>query len=87
MGKSDCFQECYTNLINPTAFGHGHHSCPGRFFVANEIKILIAHILLCYDIKLREGESRPANMYNNIMILPHMTAEVLFRRRHDIEKA
>jgi hypothetical protein len=40
---------------------------------------------LHYDIKLQPGASRPANMYNNIMILPNMTAEVLFRRRYDSE--
>ncbi|KAM6493882.1 hypothetical protein JOM56_010243, partial [Amanita muscaria] len=24
-------------------FGHGRHSCPGRFFVANELKVVLAH--------------------------------------------
>ncbi|KAJ6130412.1 hypothetical protein N7512_003192, partial [Penicillium capsulatum] len=36
-------------------FGFGNHACPGRFFVANEIKIAMCHILLKYDLKLAEG--------------------------------
>ncbi|CAD6446132.1 7615435c-f8b0-4d97-b05e-86868eac4630 [Sclerotinia trifoliorum] len=63
------------------AFGHGAHSCPGRFFVANEIKILMAYIIRNYDIKLKDGEERPKNFYNNIMILPDHNAELLFRSR------
>jgi cytochrome P450 len=62
-------------------FGHGAHSCPGRFFVANEIKILMAYIVRHYDIKLKEGEERPKNSYNNIMILPDHKAELLFQSR------
>ncbi|KIM94116.1 hypothetical protein OIDMADRAFT_136378 [Oidiodendron maius Zn] len=37
------------------AFGHGLHACPGRFFVANEVKILLSHILIKYDLKFNEG--------------------------------
>ncbi|KAI0721404.1 cytochrome P450 [Cerioporus squamosus] len=33
------------------AFGHGKHACPGRFFAADELKGLIAYIVLNYDIK------------------------------------
>ncbi|KAG6315486.1 hypothetical protein E4U22_007789, partial [Claviceps purpurea] len=33
-------------------FGHGEHSCPGRFFAANEIKVALCHILMKYDWKL-----------------------------------
>ncbi|KAK3940199.1 cytochrome P450 [Diplogelasinospora grovesii] len=30
-------------------FGYGRHACPGRFFAAAEIKLLLARILLEYD--------------------------------------
>ncbi|KAI1273028.1 cytochrome P450 [Xylaria sp. FL0933] len=33
------------------AFGHGKHGCPGRFFVIHEIKLMMANILLNYDIE------------------------------------
>lgn len=39
------------------AFGHGMHACPGRFFAANELKILLIMIILRYDWDLPEGSS------------------------------
>ncbi|KAI3390252.1 hypothetical protein diail_10859, partial [Diaporthe ilicicola] len=39
------------------AFGHGMHSCPGRFFADKELKILLCHLLLKYDWRLQEGQS------------------------------
>ena len=39
------------------AFGFGRHACPGRFFAANEIKLILARLLLGYDMRLpEEGE-------------------------------
>ncbi|KAF2452475.1 cytochrome P450 [Lineolata rhizophorae] len=32
------------------AFGLGRHACPGRFLAAHELKLLIAYMLLNYDI-------------------------------------
>ncbi|KAK1507634.1 hypothetical protein CTAM01_02746 [Colletotrichum tamarilloi] len=40
-----------TTSVNHLGFGHGEHSCPGRFFAASEAKIIIAHLLLKYDWK------------------------------------
>jgi cytochrome P450 monooxygenase-2 len=36
-------------------FGHGKHSCPGRFFASNELKVLLCHMVMKYDFKLPEG--------------------------------
>ncbi|KAF7714904.1 Uncharacterized protein PECH_007854 [Penicillium ucsense] len=36
-------------------FGGGRHICPGRFFANAELKICLAHILLDYDVRLKEG--------------------------------
>ncbi|PVI01277.1 cytochrome P450 [Periconia macrospinosa] len=33
-------------------FGHGEHACPGRFFAANEMKIILAKFLMIYDFEL-----------------------------------
>lgn len=38
-------------------FGYGKHACPGRFFAGNEIKIILAKILLEFDIKMPAGQS------------------------------
>ncbi|KAI1500539.1 cytochrome P450 [Biscogniauxia marginata] len=62
-------------------FGLGRHACPGRFFAASEIKMTLAHVLLHYDIRLREGEGRPTPNMFMMTKSPSPTAEVLFRRR------
>ncbi|KAG9187317.1 hypothetical protein G6011_05188 [Alternaria panax] len=41
------------------AFGYGKHSCPGRFFASNEIKVIVIHMLLKYDWKFGEEGRRP----------------------------
>ncbi|KAL2417885.1 Cytochrome P450 monooxygenase [Exophiala dermatitidis] len=33
-------------------FGHGRHACPGRFFAANELKLLMAYLLTRYDVRM-----------------------------------
>ncbi|RDB27706.1 Ent-kaurene oxidase [Hypsizygus marmoreus] len=63
------------------AFGHGRHACPGRFFAANELKLMLAHILMTYDVKL-EGE-HPKNMWLVTACIPNTKGEVLFRKRVD----
>jgi len=31
------------------AFGHGKHSCPGRFFASNEVKVILTYLLVSFD--------------------------------------
>ncbi|GES64073.1 cytochrome P450 [Aspergillus terreus] len=49
-------------FVNPTsyhnAFGFGKYACPGRFFVANEVKIALCHILLKYDLRIVGHEGK-----------------------------
>lgn len=37
---------------NSLTFGFGRHACPGRFFAANEIKMILANILMRYDVRM-----------------------------------
>ncbi|KAI1262095.1 cytochrome P450 [Xylariaceae sp. FL1019] len=62
-------------------FGLGRHACPGRFFAAQEIKLILAYLLLHYDIKLPEGATRPKPVTFMMTRAPSQTAEILFRRR------
>ncbi|KAI1150916.1 cytochrome P450 [Nemania diffusa] len=62
-------------------FGLGKHACPGRFFAAQEIKVILCHLLLHYEVKLRDGEARPSPVVFMMTKSPSQTAEVLFRRR------
>ena len=54
---------------------------PGRFFAANELKTMLAHLVLHYDVRFAEEGKRPANVRFGPADLPSHTAKVLFRRR------
>jgi cytochrome P450 len=43
-----------TNEVN-LGWGYGRHACPGRFFAANEIKMILVRLVLGYDIKMPDG--------------------------------
>jgi cytochrome P450 len=62
-------------------FGHGKYACPGRFFAANEIKIILAHLLVGYEFRLPDGKRRPENMMIDEVFLADPQAEVLMMRR------
>ncbi|KAI5923975.1 cytochrome P450 [Camillea tinctor] len=65
-------------------FGHGEHSCPGRFFAANEIKIALCHMLIKYEWKLAPGSSTEPNV-NGLDLSANLEAELLVRRRQNME--
>ncbi len=52
---------------------------PGRFFAAHQLKIMLAYIMLNYDIK--PLASRPPNEYFSDNITPSATATISVRRR------
>ncbi|KAF8070155.1 cytochrome P450 [Lyophyllum atratum] len=67
---------------NYLPFGAGRHACAGRFFATMELKIMLAHILLKYDISLPSGiTTRPANTTFNGAIIPDSKAQIVFTRR------
>ena len=63
---------------------HRSHSyfsiSPGRFFAVNEIKALLAHILVTYDIKLEDGKQVPRGVRIGTIRFPGK-ANVMFRKR------
>jgi cytochrome P450 len=62
------------------SFGHGRHACPGRFFAANELKLLLAYMVLNYDIE--PLEKRPDGKWIGQVSLPDMKATIKVRRRN-----
>ncbi|KAH6904042.1 cytochrome P450 [Coprinopsis sp. MPI-PUGE-AT-0042] len=36
-------------------FGYGRAACPGRFFAVNEVKAMLAYLLINYDFRLADG--------------------------------
>ena len=63
------------------AFGHGRHACPGRFFAANVLKLMLAHIIVTYDVKLEGG--RPEDVWYVASCMPNPKGEVTFRKRRE----
>ena len=53
---------------------------PGRFFAVTEIKVLLAHIIANYDIKLEEGKRVPREHCIAALRFPG-NADVMFRTR------
>ncbi|KAH9918497.1 cytochrome P450 [Fomitopsis serialis] len=62
-------------------FGHGKHACPGRFFVGNELKMIIAYLVLNYDMKFEDDGPRPPNKWLSVTVIPDPSAKVYFRKR------
>lgn len=63
------------------AFGYGKHACPGRFFAANEIKMILARLLLDFDFKNEDGSAvRYAQIDMGSMTTPDASKNLLFKR-------
>jgi len=60
-------------------FGHGRHACPGRFFAALEMKLLLVYVVMNYDVRVIG--KRPDNFVMGGTILPPMKAKIGVKRR------
>ncbi|GFF57344.1 radH flavin-dependent halogenase [Aspergillus udagawae] len=58
-------------------WGYGTHACPGRHFASNQIKVLMAALLLRYDFRFAKdpnsdtGYKRPPNVVEGVRIMPN----------------
>lgn len=64
-------------------FGAGTHACPGRFFAADEAKLILSRMLLDYDFRLVDGaaESMYAPVRIGLEMLANPEARLMVRRR------
>ncbi len=63
-------------------WGDGPQVCPGRVFAGNTIKILIAHLILDYEIQMPVGEGKPARLsLPNGSVQPDLSTKMVSRRR------
>ncbi|RDA83995.1 hypothetical protein CP532_6962 [Ophiocordyceps camponoti-leonardi (nom. inval.)] len=60
-------------------FGHGRFICPGRFFVAHELRLIAYYLLLNYEFET-VGE-RPRKRWIGSGMVPHFGLKVRLRRR------
>ncbi|KAL6719191.1 ADP-ribosylation factor protein 3 [Lecanora helva] len=66
-------------------WGLGKRGCPGRYFAARILKIVLAHILINYDIKMDEGSSNKTRTFSwRSAIVPKATSSLLFRKKCEI---
>ncbi|KAI4095181.1 MAG: hypothetical protein LQ339_007341 [Xanthoria mediterranea] len=82
-GQSPELEKEYTE-IEPgnLSWGHGRFSCPGRWYASTVMKLLLATLILEYDFKFPDGQSRrPANYVMDVHVLPDMKQQVLFKKR------
>ncbi|OJI79583.1 hypothetical protein ASPTUDRAFT_78935 [Aspergillus tubingensis CBS 134.48] len=86
--RDDPQRQTQTQLVTTApenlAFGHGKHACPGRFFVANEVKIVLIYLLLRYDWKLLEG-TVPRIFSGGFGMALDPTLKIKVRRRREME--
>lgn len=64
------------------AFGFGKTACPGRVYVALELKIILAHILMKYDFRLPDGKI-PTIFNNGFDTITDVMAQLEIRRRKE----
>ena len=69
------------NILN---FGHGRHACPGRFFAAQQMKLMLAYLLVNFDMRIgNPGERRPKDFWFGLACMPDPRSRILVRRRTD----
>jgi len=74
-------QQMVATTATHLSFGYGRHACPGRFFAAVELKAMMAHLVLNYDVKLENEGVRPPDTWFGAYCIPNQKTEVLFRKR------
>jgi cytochrome P450 len=62
------------------SFGIGRHACPGRFFAANEIKLILVSLLRRFDIEQKEKGERYANIAFQGNNSADPSRELMFKR-------
>ncbi|KAH6956090.1 cytochrome P450 monooxygenase [Fusarium avenaceum] len=86
--RSEDGKEHMAQLVSTSSdhlgFGHGQHACPGRFFAANEIKVVLCHILVKYDWKLApDTDTKPDT--RGMIAKSSPATKILIRRRASTE--
>lgn len=63
-------------------WGYGRHACPGRFFAANEAKMIVSRAILDYEFRnVEEQVGRYPNMDFGLQSIPDPTKQLLIKRR------
>ncbi|KAI3320946.1 cytochrome P450 [Xylariaceae sp. AK1471] len=69
----------YATSIDYLAFGNGRQACPGRFFAASELKLMLAYILMNFDLEMLE--TRPEGKWIGVLRTPATGASIRVRKK------
>lgn len=59
-----------------------HQTCPGRWYASAVIKLILAHLLVDYDLSFPSSQTeRPANVKADSDLLPNFKQNIVLRRR------
>lgn len=61
------------------AFGNGRHACPGRFFAMHEMKLMLAHVVLNYEVEFMP--TRPPMEHLMELKYPAIATQIRVRRK------
>ncbi|KAL9111005.1 MAG: hypothetical protein Q9187_007982 [Circinaria calcarea] len=82
-GRAESLRNKNLSLVSTSEtflqFGYGRHSCPGRFFAAAELKLMLAYMVLHYDIK--PTKEKPASLWFGETVIPSLKATISMQRR------
>jgi cytochrome P450 len=67
-------------------FGHGKHACPGRFFAANEVKTLLAMLLMRFDMNLGDMTPEEVRLGMKYMVTRNPTTKAVIEFRDRTSK-
>lgn len=68
--------------VDHVGFGWNPRACPGRFFAAKEVKILLAHLLIQYDFKPVPGDNLEL-FRHSFSVRIHPATRLMVRRRDE----
>ncbi|KAJ7897656.1 cytochrome P450 [Mycena olivaceomarginata] len=74
-------QHMISTGVDHLAFGHKLHACPGRFLAATELKAMLAHLVVHYDLRAEIEGVRPPDDVFGIVIVPNRRGKLWFRKR------
>lgn len=62
------------------------HACPGRFFASDEASIILCHVLLKYDIKLKDGNAVPVPFEMGWALFAQPSYQIMVRGREGVDE-
>ncbi|CAG8953375.1 hypothetical protein HYFRA_00010120 [Hymenoscyphus fraxineus] len=79
-GASNPSPHSFLSTSNLLIFGRGRKSCPGRYFVDFQLKMLVSYLFTNYEIKLVET-TQPFNKWMLEFIFPSKGIKMVVKRR------